>query len=43
MTLDEGLELARLCVGQLKMRFLMNQPQFIVKVVDKDGTRLVEL
>lgn len=43
MTLEEGLELARKCVDQLKMRFLMNQPKFIVKVVDKDGTRLVEL
>jgi 20S proteasome subunit beta 4 len=43
MTLEEGLELARKCVNQLKMRFLMNQPKFTVKVVDKDGTRDVEL
>ena len=43
MTLEEGLELARMCVNQLKMRFLMNQPKFIVKIVDKDGTRNVEL
>jgi 20S proteasome subunit beta 4 len=43
MTLEEGLDLARKCVEQLKTRFLMNQPKFIVKVVDKDGTRVVEL
>jgi|TARA_B100000780_G_C20838065_1_gene333051 20S proteasome subunit beta 4 len=41
--LEEGLELARKCVNQLKTRFMMNQPKFTVKIVDKDGTREVEL
>lgn len=43
MTLEEGLELARACIGQLATRFLASQPKFILKVVTKDGVRLVDL
>ena len=43
MSLDQGLELARKCVDQLKLRFLMSQPKFLVKVVDKNGTKIVDL
>lgn len=43
MSLDEGLEVVRRCIHELKVRFLISQPVFIVKVVDKNGTRVVQL
>lgn len=43
MTIEEGLELARACIGQLATRFLASQPKFIVKIVTKDGVRVVDL
>ncbi len=43
MTLDEGLDLARKCVAELGIRFLLNQRAFMVKVVDATGTREVDL
>jgi len=43
MTLDEGLEVVRKCLHELRTRFLISQPVFVVKVVDKDGTRKVAL
>uniref|UniRef100_A0A6B2LJG2 Proteasome subunit beta n=1 Tax=Arcella intermedia TaxID=1963864 RepID=A0A6B2LJG2_9EUKA len=39
LSVQEGLELARLCVEQLKTRFLISQPDFVVKIVDKEGVR----
>jgi len=42
-TLEEGLEICRKCIHELKTRFMISQPVFIIKVVDKDGTRVVEL
>ena len=43
MTLDEALDLLRLCVKELNTRFLINQKVFMVKVVDASGVREVEL
>lgn len=43
MNLEEGLEVVRRCIHELKVRFLISQPVFIVKVVDKNGTRVVQL
>lgn len=43
LSLEEGLELVRKCVAELKFRFFGNLPEFIVKVVDKDGIRQVKL
>jgi len=37
MSLAEGMEIIRKCIVELKMRFLIHQPKFIVKVVDKTG------
>ena len=41
MSLEDGLRLVSLCIGQLKNRFLINMKRFIVKVVDKDGVRTI--
>jgi 20S proteasome alpha/beta subunit len=31
------------CIHELKTRFLINQPEFMIKVVDKDGIRVLSL
>ena len=41
MTLDEALDLVEICKTQLKTRFLVNSPSYIVKIIDKDGIRIV--
>ncbi len=43
MTVEEGLEVIRRCIHELRVRFLISQPVFVVKLVDKDGTRVVSL
>ena len=41
MNLDEALDLVEICKAQLKTRFLVNSPLFVVKIIDKDGIRVV--
>ena len=41
MSLEEGLQLIQLCVDQLKSRFIINAPSFVIKVVDKNGIRIL--
>ncbi|CAO1618536.1 unnamed protein product [Sympodiomycopsis kandeliae] len=43
MTLEEGLELLKRCVNELKTRFIVDLGTWKVKVVDKNGTREVTL
>jgi len=43
MTLEEGLQLMVLCTDEMKRRFSISMPKWMVKVVDKNGTRVVEL
>mmetsp|Transcript_11401 Transcript_11401/g.11429 ORF Transcript_11401/g.11429 Transcript_11401/m.11429 type:complete len:159 (+) Transcript_11401:2-478(+) len=42
MTFEEGLELIKKAIDEVKIRFLINQPKFTIKVVDEKGTRTVE-
>jgi 20S proteasome subunit beta 4 len=37
----QALEIVKLCVKELKTRFLMHQPNWKVKVCDANGTREV--
>jgi 20S proteasome subunit beta 4 len=37
LTLEEAKELMRRCFAELRVRFLVNLPKFIVKVANKDG------
>lgn len=39
LSLEEGLEIIRKCIAELKMRFLIHQPTFYVKVIDKNGMK----
>lgn len=43
MTLEEGLGVVRKCLHELRTRFMISQPVFVIKVVDKDGTRVLQL
>lgn len=40
---DDALSLMKMCIEEIQTRLLMNSPNFIVKVVDKNGVRVVDL
>ena len=40
MTLEEGVECVKQCIHELKTRFLVSQPTFVIKIVTKDGTKV---
>ena len=40
---EEGLELCRKCIKELHTRFMVSQPHFIIKIVDKNGIRELKL
>eukprot|EP00696_Hemimastix_kukwesjijk_P017428 gnl/Hemi2/6108_TR2111_c0_g1_i1.p1 gnl/Hemi2/6108_TR2111_c0_g1~~gnl/Hemi2/6108_TR2111_c0_g1_i1.p1 ORF type:complete len:193 (-),score=67.68 gnl/Hemi2/6108_TR2111_c0_g1_i1:204-782(-) len=42
MQLPEAVALMKQCIAEVKLRLVMNAPNFVLKVVDKDGVRLVE-
>jgi 20S proteasome subunit beta 4 len=42
ITKDEGLVAIRACIAELKARFMMDQPSFIIKVITKDGIEIIE-
>jgi len=43
MSIDECVELLRQCVKELKIRFLLGNAQYLVKVSDKDGIRKLDV
>lgn len=43
MTFDEGIELVKKCIFELHTRFLISQPKFYIKIVDKDGIRVIDI
>ena len=43
LSLEEGLDVIRKCIHELRVRFLISQPNFVIKVVDKSGTRIVSI
>ena len=43
MTVDEGLALMQLCAAEMKRRFALSMPNWTIKVVDKNGTRKLEM
>lgn len=40
---EEGIKLMQKCIGELRSRMILNMPDFVAKVVSKDGIRLVQL
>ena len=43
MTLEQGIEACKKCIQELETRFMINQHNFIGKVVTKDGVKVVNL
>lgn len=43
MNLEEVKKLMGMCIQELKTRFIVNMPNFNIKLVDKDGVHDVEL
>eukprot|EP00483_Globobulimina_turgida_P012063 UN12085 len=43
MDLDDGLQLVEMCINQLSKRYVIKTSAFIVKIVDKDGIRQIDL
>ena len=43
MTLDEGIEACKKCILELNTRFMINQHNYVAKLVTKDGTKVMEL
>ena len=41
LSYEKALEIMNKCIQALHKRFLLSQPNFIIKVVDKDGIRVV--
>ena len=43
MTLEQGLEACRQCIKELKQRFIINQPNFVAKIVTADQVQVMPL
>lgn len=43
LSLDDGLKLVEMCIEQLHKRFLINMQAFIVKIIDKNGVRKIDI
>jgi len=43
MSLEEGIVAMKKCIKELRVRFIIKQPQFVAKVVTKDGIKIVDL
>lgn len=41
MTEAEGLQLMDLCIAEIKRRFMISMPNYLVKIVDRNGTRVL--
>ncbi|KAF9062976.1 20S proteasome subunit [Rhodocollybia butyracea] len=42
-TLEEGIETLKRCIDEVAKRLIVSPGKYIVKVVDKDGTRVIEI
>ena len=43
MNLEQGIAAMQKCLVDLRTRFMINQPNFIAKVVTKDGVQVMNL
>ena len=43
MTLEDGIAALKKCIVELKTRFIINQPNFIAKIVTKEGIKVISL
>jgi 20S proteasome subunit beta 4 len=43
MSVQEGIELLKMCIGELKKRFIVDLGTFKVRLVDRDGIKEITL
>eukprot|EP00188_Purpureofilum_apyrenoidigerum_P005342 Plantae.Rhodophyta-Purpureofilum_apyrenoidigerum.ctg6877.p2 GENE.Plantae.Rhodophyta-Purpureofilum_apyrenoidigerum.ctg6877~~Plantae.Rhodophyta-Purpureofilum_apyrenoidigerum.ctg6877.p2 ORF type:complete len:199 (-),score=44.00 Plantae.Rhodophyta-Purpureofilum_apyrenoidigerum.ctg6877:687-1283(-) len=43
MSLEEAKELCKMCIAEVRKRVIVQQFKYTVKVIDKDGVRLIDL
>jgi len=43
MDLEGGKEVIQKCIKELKKRFLINAPNYIAKIITKDGIEVIEM
>lgn len=43
MTLEEGMGAMKKCIVELRTRFIMKQPEFVAKIITKDGIQVITL
>ena len=43
MDLEQVIDLLKLCFKELKTRFVINFDKYVVRVIDKDGIRIISL
>ncbi|KAG0244398.1 nucleophile aminohydrolase [Mortierella sp. GBAus27b] len=43
ITEEEGIKLLQKCIQEIRSRMILNMPDFVAKVVNKDGIRIVQL
>jgi len=39
----EGIELIKKCIAEIHLRFFIAKPKFLVKIIDKNGIRIIDL
>lgn len=42
MTIEEGVDVIRKCIAEIQKRLVINQPRFAIKVVSKDGIKIID-
>jgi len=42
LTEEEAVQIVEKCIKELQVRFLLNQSNFLIKAIDKDGVRVVK-
>ena len=43
LNLEEGTKLMGKCISEVQRRLVLNSPKFVVKIVDKNGSRLLDV
>jgi len=42
MTQEEGMDVLKKCINELRTRLVLNQGEFLVKLITKDGIQVLE-
>ena len=43
MTLDDGIATLKKCIVELRTRFIIKQPNFVAKIVTREGIKVINL